>query len=355
MKALVLTGRTGTMSRPCGDGVHVANRPVVSYALEAVKKSGISEVGIVVDRHDDPIRKAVGTGAAFGLDVTYIRQDASLLGLGILLARDFLDEDDFLVLHGGEVVLDDVPSLVAEYRRSDRAEAVAMVGELAKAGSGPVALVDEHGHLVGITEGHGHSAFDRALVGAYVFSPAIHQAVMSAGPTWYGGYALTDAVTWMISHGATVLAYSARGYWNTVGCVDNVLDCNRELLRRLDPLVLGEVDDDSELIGPVLVDAGSTVRGSRVVGPAIIGVGTSVSGSTIGPHTSLGPDCQVQDSTVEDSIVLEGATLHGVGPVRGSLIGRDAHVGTGPAGSRLVVADRSRILLTAATGEETRG
>ncbi|MGN9841682.1 sugar phosphate nucleotidyltransferase [Nonomuraea sp. H19] len=346
MKALVLAGRTGTRPRPYGHAVTVANRPVVFYGLEAIRKAGISEVAIVVDRHVAPVRDAVGTGAAFGLDVTYIQQDASRLGQGVLIARDYLGDADFLVLHGDDVVLDDIPGLVAEYERRDRPEAMAMVGDLARTGGGPVAVVDELGRVTGVTNGHGHPSFDRALVGAYVFGPAIHQAVLSARPAWHGGRDLTDAVSWLIAHGGTVLAYSAQGYWNTVGCVDNALDCNREVLSRIDPLVLGDVDGDSELIGPVFVDAGSSVRGSRVVGPAIVGVGATVTGSVIGPHTSLGADCAVEDSTVESSIVLDGASLRGVGPVRDSLIGRDAQVRAGAVGSRLVLADRSQILLT---------
>ncbi|NUT39269.1 MAG: glucose-1-phosphate thymidylyltransferase, partial [Thermoactinospora sp.] len=54
-----------------------------------------------------------------------------------------------------------------------------------------------------------------------------------------------------------------------------------------------------------------------------------------------------EDSTVEGSIVLEGASLHGVGPVRNSLIGRDAQVSARAEGSRLILGDRSQLLLPA--------
>ncbi|NUS06800.1 MAG: NTP transferase domain-containing protein [Nonomuraea sp.] len=328
MKALVLTGRTGTRPRPHGHAVTVANRPVVFYALEAIRKAGVSEVAIVVDRHAAPIRDAVGSGAAFGLDVTYIQQDSARFGQGVLIARDYLGDDDFLVLHGDDLVLDDLPGLVAEYERHDRPDAVVMVGDLARPGTT-----------------NGSPA--QTSTGTYVFGPAVHQALLSAASPWHGGRDLADAVSWLIAHGGTVLTYSAQGYWNTAGRVDDVLDCNREVLSRIDPLVLGDVDGDSELVGQVFVDAGSSVRGSRLIGPAVVGVGAAVTGSVIGPYTSIGPDCVIEDSTVEGSIVLEGASLHGVGPLRNSLIGRDAQVSACAEGSRLILGDRSQLLLPA--------
>ncbi|MER6949643.1 sugar phosphate nucleotidyltransferase [Nonomuraea sp. NPDC000554] len=352
MKALVLVGGTGTRPRPFGHAtqrqlVTVANRPVLFFGLEAIRKSGISEIAIVVGKEDKAVRDAVGTGAAFGLDVTYIRQDAQLgLGHGVLIARDYLDGDDFLVLQDDSVILDGIPRLVEEFRRSDRPEALVMVGDVTGGGGRQtVVTVDGRGHVTGLKQGQGHPYFDRTLVGAYVFNPGVHQAILSTTPDWRRHREVTDVMAWLVANGGTVLAYSTKGYWNTLGCVDNLLDCNREVLSRLDPVVLGDVDDASELLGPVLVDAGASIKGSRVVGPAVVGVGTTVTDSVIGPHTSLGADCDIQASAIEHSIVLERASLRAVGPVRNSLIGRDAQVWAEPAGSRLILGDRSQVAL----------
>ncbi|GII02784.1 sugar phosphate nucleotidyltransferase [Planobispora takensis] len=356
MKALILAGHVGTRPRPHGHAVPVANRPVLSYGLESIRKAGVCETAIVVSAGSGAaVRKHVGTGAAFGLDVTYLQQDdagfssgpASGLGGCVLVARDYLGDDDFLVLRADDVVLDDLPGLVAEFARRGRPDAMAMVGDVTRGGERPIAVVDGHDRVTGVTRGPGHPSSGRALIGPYVFGPAVHQAVLSARPDWRGARELSGAVSWLITHGGTVLAHSAQGYWNTAGCVDDVLDCNREVLSRLDPLVLGDVDDDSELLGRVFVDAGASVRGSRVIGPAVVGVGATVTASVIGPHTSLGPDCEVDSSMVEHSIVLEGASLLGVGPLRNSLIGRNARVVAEPAGARLVLADHSQVLLPA--------
>ena len=92
MKALVLAGGSGTRLRPITHTsakqlVPVANKPVLFYGLEAIRDAGITEVGIVVGDTEPAIRSAVGSGQAFGLKVTYIRQSAPLgLAHAVLVA-----------------------------------------------------------------------------------------------------------------------------------------------------------------------------------------------------------------------------------------------------------------------------
>jgi dTDP-glucose pyrophosphorylase len=84
MKALVLAGGSGSRLRPITHTsakqlVPVANKPVLFYGLESICAAGITEVGIVVGDTAAAIQAAVGDGSAFGLDVTYIRQEAPLV------------------------------------------------------------------------------------------------------------------------------------------------------------------------------------------------------------------------------------------------------------------------------------
>ena len=81
MKALVLSGGAGTRLRPITHTsakqlLPVANKPVLFYGLEAIRDAGITEVGLIVGDTEPAIREAVGDGSAFGLNVTYLRQDA---------------------------------------------------------------------------------------------------------------------------------------------------------------------------------------------------------------------------------------------------------------------------------------
>ena len=99
MKALVLAGGAGTRLRPITHTsakqlLPVANKPVLFYGLEAIRDAGVTELGLVVGDTEPAIREAVGDGSAFGLNVTYLRQDAPLgLAHAVLIAESFLIEE----------------------------------------------------------------------------------------------------------------------------------------------------------------------------------------------------------------------------------------------------------------------
>jgi glucose-1-phosphate thymidylyltransferase len=121
MKALVLAGGSGSRLRPimhtsAKQLLPVANKPVLFYGLEAIADAGISEVGIIVGDTAPAIQAAVGDGRAFGLDATYIRQDAPLgLAHAVLVARDYLGADDFVMYLGGNFIVGGITALVEEF------------------------------------------------------------------------------------------------------------------------------------------------------------------------------------------------------------------------------------------------
>ena len=87
----------------------------------------------------------------------------------------------------------------------------------------------------------------------------------------------------------------------------------------------------------------------RIVGPAVIGAGTVVNDAYIGPFTSVSEDCRIEDSEIEYSIVLRGASVTGVRRVEASLIGRDVEVTPAPRNPkahRLVLGDHSKVQIS---------
>src|SRR2546426_3503653 len=121
MKALVLAGGAGTRLRPITHTsakqlVPVANKPILFYGLEDIVAAGIRDVGIVVGDTRDEIRAAVGDGARLGIDVTYIPQEAPLgLAHCVLIARDFLGDDDFVMYLGDNLLRQGVTELVESF------------------------------------------------------------------------------------------------------------------------------------------------------------------------------------------------------------------------------------------------
>jgi glucose-1-phosphate thymidylyltransferase len=122
MKALVLSGGVGTRLRPitytsAKQLLPVANKPVLFYGLEAIRDAGITEVGLVVGDTAPAIIDAVGDGSAFGLEVTYLWQEAPLgLAHAVLIAGEFLGGDDFVVYLGDNFIVGGISALAEQLR-----------------------------------------------------------------------------------------------------------------------------------------------------------------------------------------------------------------------------------------------
>ncbi|KUN80561.1 glucose-1-phosphate thymidylyltransferase [Streptomyces bungoensis] len=354
MKALVLAGGSGTRLRPITHTsakqlVPVANKPVLFYGLEAIAEAGVTEVGIVVGDTAAEIRAAVGDGSAFGVDVTYIPQAAPLgLAHAVLIARDFLGDDDFVMYLGDNFVVGGIADLVDAFR-AERPDAQILLTRVPNPTAFGVAELDAAGQVIGLEEKPRRPRSELALVGVYLFSPAVHEAVRAIEPSWRGELEITHAVQWLIDAGREVRSTTISGYWKDTGNVTDMLEVNRSVLETLERRIDGTVDDDSEIIGRVRIEAGAEVTGSRILGPAVVGPGTVVAGSYVGPFTSIAGDCRIEDSEIEYSIVLRGSSLRGVGRVEASLVGRDVEVTPAtrkPAAHRLVLGDHSKVRIS---------
>src|SRR6188472_4062789 len=124
MKALVLSGGAGSRLRPLTHTsakqlVPVANKPILFYGLEAMAAAGIRQVGIIVGDTRDEVMAAVGDGTRFGLEVTYLPQDAPLrLAHCVLIADEFLDGDDVVMYLGDNLLEQDLSGFVVEFERA---------------------------------------------------------------------------------------------------------------------------------------------------------------------------------------------------------------------------------------------
>jgi glucose-1-phosphate thymidylyltransferase len=355
MKALVLSGGHGTRLRPITHTsakqlVPVANKPVLFYGLEAIADAGITEVGIVVGDTAPLIEAAVGDGSKFGLNVTYLRQDAPRgLAHAVIVAREFLGDDDFVMYLGDNFIVGGITGLVEEFAAT-RPEAQIMLTRVSDPRSFGVAELDSAtGQVKNLEEKPRQPKSDLALVGVYLFTPAIHEAAANLKPSWRGELEITEAIQWLLDNGLTVSSTTITGYWKDTGNVPDMLEVNRLVLEGLEPRIDGSVNDACEIIGRVVVEEGATVTGSRIVGPAIIGAGSTIANSYVGPFTAIDTDCSVADSEIEYSIVLNNASIKGVGRIEASLIGHYAEVTPAPRvprAHRLVLGDHSKVQIS---------
>ncbi|MBI4261456.1 MAG: glucose-1-phosphate thymidylyltransferase [Actinobacteria bacterium] len=352
MKALVLSGGAGSRLRPITHTsakqlIPVANKPILFHGLESIRDAGIREVGIVVGHTAPEVQDAVGDGTAFGLSVTYIPQEAPLgLAHAVLISREFLGDEPFVMYLGDNVLLEGVARFVERFERH-RPTAQIFLARVPEPERFGVAVL-EGDRVVRLVEKPAEHISDLALVGVYLFDAAVHEAVRAIRPSWRDELEITDAIQHLIDAGLTVRAEMVEGWWKDTGRPEDLLEANRMMLSTLASRVDGEVDGESRLVGRVVVERGAKVIRSSIRGPAIVGPDSVVEGSMIGPHTSIYHGCRVQGSEIRDSIVMEDCVIEGVHGLSGTILGRAVHVRrstTPPVGHHLVVGDQSHIEL----------
>jgi len=351
MKALVLSGGAGTRLRPITHTsakqlVPVANKPVLFYGLEAIRDAGVTDVGIIVGDTAAEIEAAVGDGAELGIRVTYIRQDAPLgLAHCVLIAQDFLGDDDFVMYLGDNFIIGGITELVDEFRAGTY-DAQILLTKVDNPSQFGVAELGPNGGVTTLVEKPKEPRSDLALVGVYMFRPVVHDAVRAITPSARGELEITDALQWLIDEGRDVRPHLVTGYWKDTGRLEDMLECNRKVLESVEPVVAGTVDADSSLIGRVVVEQGAVIERSVVRGPAIIGRDTVLRDTYVGPFTSIYFGCLLEDTEIEHSIVLEQSRIRGVGRIEDSLIGKEVEVSPStalPRAHRLMLGDHSRV------------
>ncbi|GLZ36315.1 glucose-1-phosphate thymidylyltransferase [Lentzea sp. NBRC 105346] len=351
MKALVLSGGHGTRMRPITHTsakqlIPIANRPVLFYGLDALKEAGITEVGIVVGDTADEVMNTVGDGSRWGLEITYIQQDAPRgLAHCVLISKDFLQDDDFVLYLGDNFIVNGITGVVDEFRQQ-RPDAHILLTKVEDPSRFGVAELNPDGTVRKLVEKPKEPRSDLAIVGVYLFTPKIHDAVNAIRPSKRGELEITDAMQWLLDHGHDVRSHEITGYWKDTGQVEDMLECNRMVLETFSADVRGDLDEESTVIGRVVIHETAQIRRSHLVGPLVIGAGAKVSDSYIGPFTSIGDGCELADTEVESSIVMDRSTIRGVHRVQDSLIGRDVHVMPArdvPRTHQLVLGDHSRV------------
>ena len=354
MKGLVLAGGAGTRLRPITHTsakqlVPVANKPILFYGLEALVDAGITDIGIVVGDSAEEIKAAVGTGERFGARITYLRQDRPLgLAHAVLVARQFLADEPFVMYLGDNMLEARLRDFVEEFADDPDAAAQILLVRVPDPQRFGVAEVDAAGHVVRLVEKPASPPSDLALAGVYLFTPAVHEAVQAIRPSGRGELEITDAIQWLIDHGMRVRTHLLTGWWIDTGKLTPLLEANRLILERLEADVAGEVDESSDIEGRVVVEEGAVVKNSTVRGPSIIGAGTRIVNSWVGPFTAIAGNCEVLDSEIEHSVVLEGSRITGVARIADSLVGRNVEITRGTRRGkavRVMLGDHSSVEL----------
>ena len=351
MKALITSGGKGTRLRPITHTrnkhlIPIANKPILHYALEYVAEAGVTEVGIIVNVDSDEVQQALGSGEQWGLNITYIPQEAPLgLAHCVKISRDFIGGEPFVFYLGDNMVVGGIKRFAEEFRAhgSNCHLTLAHVNDPERFGV-PEIVGDR---IVSVEEKPKVPKSQYAVSGIYFYDSSIFEAVNNVKPSDRGELEISDAHQYLLDHGGKVTFSEITGWWKDTGLPEDLLEANRLVLEHLEDRSADNavVDADSAIVGKVVLQDGAQIINSNIRGPAIIGERTVVENSYVGPFTSIYHDCHVGKSELEFSIVLSNCRILDVGVrIEGSLIGHDAAIVKGsakPRTYRFVLGDQS--------------
>ena len=128
---------------------------------------------------------------------------------------------------------------------------------------------------------------------------------MKRGLALKGEYFLTDTISLMIESGAKVRTQTI-STWLDTGTIEATLDTNRVLLGKSSTQVYRYTN-------------------TQVIEPSFIHPSAEITNSVIGPYASIGANCKIEDSKIEDSIIESGTQITRAALTR-SLIGANCRV-----------------------------
>jgi len=332
MKALVLAGGKGTRLRPltytaAKQLIPIANRPIIFYVMDQIANLGIRNVGVIISPETGSEIRSSLTSNPWGLDFTFITQTQPRgLADAVKVSRDFLGTDTFLMYLGDNLIGESLISYMKDFEEK-KPDAAILLKEVPNPSMFGVAEVDGCGKLVRLVEKPKDPQSNLALVGTYLFSNKIHAAIDMIVPSCRGELEITDAIQVLLKQGKVVQSLCLKGWWLDTGKKDDLLDANKMVLNQWrEDDIRGEVDSGSIIKGPVVIEDGVQVIQSHITGPAVIGRGTVLEKSHLGPHTSIGAECTVIETNLENCVLMEGVRLEGVEQIKDSILGRCAVV-----------------------------
>jgi glucose-1-phosphate thymidylyltransferase len=327
VKGVILHGGSGTRLRPLTytdvkQLLPLAGKPVSEYALRALIELGIKDINIVLgDIGAEEVKSYYGNGSRWDVNISYTFQGKPAgIAQAVGLTREFVGKDDFIVVLGDNYFHSGFFQLLEDFRKDEKDAYVALteVPDPEKYGIAEI----QDGRIVRMAEKPKNPKSNLAVTGVYFLRENIFRIIDNLKPSWRGELEITDAFQKMIEGGMKVGYSIITGWWKDTGTPEEFLRCNMMALERIP---VGEIKLNSEegYWRTQIEGEGNIDRDSKIVGPCFIGSGSVITNSYIGPYTSVGRNCTITNSHIENSVIMDDTSidLNYTSFLRESLIG----------------------------------
>jgi glucose-1-phosphate thymidylyltransferase len=226
VKGVILAGGTGSRLDPLTRITNkhllpVYDRPMVSYAIEALVRAGVTELMLVTGgTHAGEFFRLLGNGHEHGIDrLLYAYQEnpggiAEALGL----AERFVDRDRVCVMLADNVLEQTFRPSVERFAAQDRGARILLAretdpGHLCHLG---VPELGADGRIVRIVEKPDDPPSEFAVIGVYFYDGTVWDVLPRLEPSGRGELEITDVNNWYVEQGT--MEYDVLdGFWGDAG------------------------------------------------------------------------------------------------------------------------------------------
>ena len=226
MKGVILAGGSGTRLYPLTRITNkhllpIYDRPMISYAIEALVSSGVGEIMLVTGgTHAGEFLRLLGNGSEFGIDrLLYAYQEkpggiAEALGL----AERFVADDRCVVLLADNVFERSIRPCVEAFRKQKLGARCVLSRETDQAHlrNLGVAQFDGNERIERIVEKPERPPSEYAVTGIYFYDASVWRVLPELKPSGRGELEITDVNNWYLSKG--LMEYDVlEGFWGDAG------------------------------------------------------------------------------------------------------------------------------------------
>jgi glucose-1-phosphate thymidylyltransferase len=226
---------------------------------------------------------------------------------------------------GDNVTGQGLESFVKRFK-NEHLDALIILKEVDNPSSFGIAQLDDKGNIIRLVEKPKTPIGNLAIIGTYLFSNKVHEAIERIKPSWRGELEITDAIQEMINMGFTVKAEILNSWWLDTGKKDDILSANARILDEYIQRDIKGTVTNSVVDGRVKVEPEAKIVNSTIRGPCVIGKGVLVEDSFIGPYTSIGDGSKIFNSNLQYCVVQDCVIVKDVERLEDSLIGKNAKV-----------------------------
>jgi len=226
MKGVILAGGSGTRLHPLTRITNkhllpIYDRPMVTYAIEALVQAGITEIMVVTGgTHAGEFLRLLGNGHEYGIDrLFYAYQErpggiAEALGL----AERFCEGDRVVVMLADNVVERSLRPAASNFGDQDKGARILLspVAEASHLRHLGVPELDEEGRVVQIIEKPDDPPSAFAVTGIYFYDATVFDVIPTLTPSGRGELEITDVNNWFVSQ-RTMQYDVLEGFWGDAG------------------------------------------------------------------------------------------------------------------------------------------